>query len=114
MKLEKCMEKYGREMTVHTSDGWVSNTFHAFIEPLRYKNKMYLDGINTEIGYDKQGHYLYIGPAEHDLSQLDDDSFVQADSDKFIVDRAEKVYKGKDVLYIWAIIREIVEVDENE
>lgn len=40
----------------------------AFISPLRYKNKMYLYGVNTEIGYNSQGHYLYIGHPTPDLT----------------------------------------------
>lgn len=111
MTLKSSFKKYGREMVLCKNDGWTSNRYFGFIEPLRYKNKMYLNGINTEIGYDSQGHYLYIGPPDHDLSDLDDSFYLVAGKDKFIIDRAERVYKGNQVFYIWAIIRTIVEVD---
>ena len=83
----------------------------GFIQPLRYKNKMYLNGVNTVIGFNSQGHYLYIGPPDHDVSRLDSEQWIESNSQKFTVDRSEKVYFKNEVIYVWAIIREIVEVD---
>ncbi len=110
MSLEKLFNQYGREVRLCTDDGWVSEIYHCFIQPLRYKNKMYLDGVNTPIGYNSQGHYLYLGPAMHDLSQVTDSStWIAADGVKYKIDRSEKVYFGNEVLYVWAIIKTIVE-----
>lgn len=111
MTLDKLFSQYGREAELHSEDGWNSGKFRCFIQPLRYKNKMYLDGVNTPIGYNSQGHYLYIGPANHDLTGITDSStWIASDSIKYKVDRSEKVYFGNQVLYIWAIIKTIVEV----
>ena len=111
MTLDKLFNQYGREAELHSEDGWNSGKFRCFIQPLRYKNKMYLDGINTPIGYNSQGHYLYIGPANHDLTGITDSStWISSDNIKYKVDRSEKVYFGNQVLYICAIIKTIVEV----
>lgn len=111
MTLDKLFSSYGREAQLHNESGWKSEIYHCFIQPLRYKNKMYLDGVNTPIGYNSQGHYLYIGPANHDLSGITDSStWILADGVKYKVDRSEKVYFGSRVLYVWAIIKTIVEV----
>lgn len=108
--LDKVFGRFGREISLKTDDGWSSEIFHGFIQPLRYKNKMYLDGVYTVIGFDNQGKYLYIGPANHDLTCFDTTTgHILCDEVKYTIDRAEKVYCGKDPLYIWAIIREIVE-----
>lgn len=112
MNLTSMFEKYGQEIVLKGSDEWSSPVFGGFIQPLRYKNKMYLNGVNTVIGFNSQGHYLYIGPPNHDLSQLTDEQWVEADGKKFTVDRCEKVYFKNEVVYIWAIIREMVEVDD--
>ncbi len=109
--LNSIFKKFGREISIKQDDGWSSEIFHGFIQPLRYKNKMYLDGVYTVIGFDNQGKYLYIGPATHDLTALESDSFIVCDGTKYTIDRAEKVYYGKEPMYIWAIIREIVEVE---
>lgn len=110
IQLDEVFGKFGREITLKQDDGWSSEIFHGFIQPLRYKNKMYLDGVYTVIGFDNQGKYLYIGPAKHDLTAFDTaNGHILCDGTKYTVDRAEKVYCGKSPLYVWAIIREVVE-----
>ena len=101
-------KQYGRKVNLCTENG-IKQSFRAMIQPLRYKNKMYLDGIYTEIGFNSQGHYLYIGPPEVDLTSVADGEYLSADTIKYQIDRAEKVYAGDKVFYIWAIIRTIVE-----
>ncbi len=108
MKLKPMLTACGREVELCSPEG-VKEKFKALIQPLRYKNKMYLDGVYTEIGFNSQGHYLYIGPPEIDLTLAADSEFLCADSISYQIDRAEKVYKGGKVFYIWAIIRTIVE-----
>ncbi|MCQ2484827.1 MAG: hypothetical protein MJ168_05785 [Clostridia bacterium] len=111
MTLDTMFGKYGQEVRLKDSEGWSSPIFGGFIQPLRYKNKMYLNGVNTVIGFNSQGHYLYIGPPNHDLSSVSGDIWLESNGKKYTVDRCEKVYFKNDVIYIWAIIREIVEVD---
>ena len=110
MTLNSMFEKYGQDITFKASDGWSSAIFGGFIQPLRYKNKMYLNGVNTVIGFNSQGHYLYIGPPDHDVAEMTGDKWIEAGGKKFTVDRSEKVYMKNEIVYIWAIIREIVEV----
>lgn len=112
LELNKMFTKFGREIRLKKNSGWVSPVFHGFIQPLRYKNKIYLDGVYTVIGFDNQGKYLYIGPTNHDLTKLNYlEDIIEADGTKYIIDRAEKVYYGNAPAYIWAIIREVVEVE---
>lgn len=108
--LDTMFRRFGREISLKQDDGWSSEIFHGFIQPLRYKNKMYLDGVYTVIGFDNQGKYLYIGPPKHDLTTFDTmNGFLFCDGTKYTIDRAEKVYCADEALYIWAIIREVVE-----
>ncbi len=109
MKLDSIFSGFGRSAEFVSKDGEKLASMYAFISPLRYKNKMYLYGVNTEIGFNSQGHYLYIGPPYPDLTDAENGEYVSCDGDKYRIDRAEKVYKGKEVFYIWAIIRVIVE-----
>ena len=114
MKIDRMLTEFGRFAEFVSADGETVIGTHAFISPLRYKNKMYLYGVNTEIGYNSQGYYLYIGPPDSDLTLLSDGSYISCADKKYRIDRAEKVYKGSDVFYIWAIVREIVEIEEEE
>lgn len=111
MNISSVFEKYGRPASFCSKSGENIQEMKAFISPLRYKNKMYLYGVNTEIGYNSQGHYLYIGPPEPDLTAAEEGGYISCLGDKYRIDRAEKVYKGNEVFYIWAIIRVIVEIE---
>ena len=111
MNTQELFKAFGRTVEMRNGNGRAVESCHAFIQPLRYKNKMYLDGINTEIGFNSQGHYLYIGPPSPDLTLAADDYCIFADGVSYQIDRAERVYKGEKVFYIWAIIRTIVEVN---
>lgn len=111
MKIDRMLTEFGRFAEFVSADGETVAGIHAFISPLRYKNKMYLYGVNTEIGYNSQGHYLYIGPPDPDLTLARNGDYVRCMGEKYRIDRAEKVYKGNEVFYIWAIIRVIVEPD---
>ncbi|NLX93343.1 MAG: hypothetical protein GXZ02_05700 [Clostridiales bacterium] len=108
MKIEQLMKRYGREMKLSLPSGDTSKAFFGFIQPLRYKNKMYLFGVNTPIGYNCQGYYLYIGPSAHDLTLMPQDTRLCADGVEYQIDRAEKVYQNGKVFYIWAVIRTVV------
>ncbi|MBQ7101880.1 MAG: hypothetical protein IKK49_09720 [Clostridia bacterium] len=109
MKINKLIDTYGRAVEFNTAEA--TRSCKAFIQPLRYKNKMYLDGVYTQIGFNSQGHYLYIGPPDPDLTLAEESAFISSDGVKYQIDRAERVYSGDKVFYIWAIIRTIVEVE---
>lgn len=114
MNLQPLFDKFGRSAALCSASGTADETMNAFISPLRYKNKMYLYGVNTDIGYNSQGHYLYIGPPSPDITAAEDGQYILCNTKKYRIDRAEKVYKGNTVFYIWAIIREMVEIEEED
>jgi len=106
--LRKAFARYGREVRVREAGGSLSAPFHAFIQPLRYKNKMYLYGVNTEIGYNSQGYYLYIGPPEQDLRAFSPDARLESGGTAYQPERAETVAFGEETLYVWASLRTVV------
>ena len=108
MQIQHFFDRYGRNAHFEEPDGWQSTTFRCFLQPLRYKNKMYLNGVNTQIGFNAQGHYLYIGPPDHDPTQLTSHATLHIGGESYLVDRAEKVYCGETPYYIWAIVRTVV------
>lgn len=110
--MNSLIKNFGRDVSLHMTDGWTSGVYQAFLQPLRYKNKMYLEGIQTEIGFSGQGYYLYIGPSNHNLTLLPHDAWIKdSDNKKYQINRAEKVFVAKDCLYVWAIVKEIQEAE---
>lgn len=111
-ELSALMEWYGRSVSLTAEDGWHSPQFKAFIQPLRYKNKMYLEGVHTPIGIHDPGYYLYIGPAAHDVTRLGADARLHASGGEcYQIDRAERVFIGEETAYIWAILRSVSEAE---
>ncbi|MDR1927741.1 MAG: hypothetical protein LBQ33_03775 [Oscillospiraceae bacterium] len=107
-EMDEIFSRFGRQLHLCLPDGWRTAQFGAFLQPLRYKNKMYLGGVNTRIGFNREGYFLYLGPPEHDLTQLGREMWIQCGQEKYTVDRAEKVYCGDAPSHIWAIVRSMV------
>ncbi|MBQ4207891.1 MAG: hypothetical protein II621_06265 [Clostridia bacterium] len=97
--------KFGRAMTLETPGG--STPFKAFLQPLRYKNKMYLGGTLTEIGYDTLRKFVLICPVSVNIPAVDGTrTRLEADGDTFCVDHCEKVFFGETPLYYWAVVHQ--------
>lgn len=114
MNTDKIFGKFARECIFLQSESASPVYMNAYISPLRYKNKMYLYGVNTQIGYNSEGYYLYVGPALPDITECENSGCIRCGNDRYRIDRAEKVYAGKDVLYIWAVIRKNVDPEDEE
>ncbi|MBQ8502684.1 MAG: hypothetical protein IJ491_00200 [Clostridia bacterium] len=100
----KLFEKMGLTMSILIGGGDYEY-FKAFLQPLRYKNKIYLSGVPTEIGYDSLRKYLLIAPPEAKLDLIDGNTYIlQFDGANFSVDHCEKVYYKEKPLYFWAVV----------
>lgn len=98
-------KKFGRTMTYTDPSG--SYDFRAFLQPLRYKNKMYLSGTLTEIGYDTLRKFVLICPVSVNIPAVDGTrATLEFDGDSFCVDHCEKVFFGETPLYYWAIVHQ--------
>lgn len=110
MNINKMLTTYGSSVYLWGQDGWKTPLFKAFLQPLRYKNKLYQQGSHTPLGVNKNNVYLYIGPSTHDLTKLDNTyRIIDIENKKYIIDRAEKITVQNSVVYIWAVIRQTTE-----
>lgn len=97
-------ENSGVTLKIVSSDG-KEKSFRAFLQPLRYKNKIYLRGVATELGYDSLKKYLLLSPADVDLSVVDATENALYFGDIHLsIDHTEKVYFGKTPFYTWSIV----------
>ncbi len=79
--------------------------FKALLQPLRYKNKIYLRGVPTELGYDSLKKYLLLSPADVDLSGVDGTEVSLYIGNKHLsIDHTEAVYFGSEPFYNWSIV----------
>lgn len=104
-RLKAYFQKYGRTLTYER--GGVITTFRAFLQPLRFKNKMYLSDHLTEIGYDTLRKFVLICPVDIEITAVDGINVVlRAGDDSFCVDHCEKVFAGDRPLYYWAVVHQ--------
>ena len=104
-KIRRMFKTVGREITVNRVDG-TSCSGYALIQPLLYKNKIYIELQPSEVGRLDDGCHLYLGPSNIEFSA--DDRLTVGDSG-YVVQRYEKVYLFGKAIYSWAIIRPTVE-----
>jgi len=99
-KVTAMLEHCGTPFSVATG-GKVLSSF-AMIQPLRYKNKLYVELQPSEVGRIDDGCFLYLGPS-HIIFEADDK--LEFADKKFVVERFENVYLFGKTIYNWAILR---------
>lgn len=110
LTIQSMIRDYGCDVSIFDNDK-VSAT-KAFVQPLRYKNRVYIGGRYHEMGLNKTDKYLYIGQVENKLTE--NHSIIEAHNHKYIVKRCE-VYYVKDIpVYVWAILAPYGAVLEDE
>ena len=95
----------GIPATINRTDGTVLET-HALIQPLLYKNKLYVELQPSEYGKFDDGCYLFLGPADSEFAA---DDIVIINGEKYITERYEMMYLFSQKLYGWAILRPCIE-----
>lgn len=100
--LENAINKWGSTFKITQNGETIS--CKGFIQPLRYKNNMYLDGKSLDSGFFDGGHYLFISNGETGLKNHNL-AFVEDKDSKYVVKRAD-IHRYKDQnLYTWAILK---------
>jgi hypothetical protein len=100
---ERIFENMGMEMKIVSKTS--EKAFKAIIQPLRYKNKIYLNGVPPELGYDSLKKYLLLSPADVDLSGIDGTEVsLYVSNTHLSIDHTETVYFGNVPFYNWSIV----------
>lgn len=114
----KLLNLHGTDITYKTMDqnGVYSEAqgAKAFIQPLRYKNKMYIGNSYIPIGGVDGGRYLYLGNPELRFDKATDEVIITSNNNDYYVKRAEPYVVDNEVLYIWAILGKHSIYTEND
>lgn len=108
--IESSIKKFGGSVTI--SNGSESVSSRAFIEPLRYRNKIYVGGELHTLGSLRREKYLFIGTPDSRLSE--NRTVIEFKGSKYIVKRREVYYVGDSPVYVWAILSEYGERTEDD
>lgn len=102
-QIDRLLRRYGDLVEIRQKGDLLQ--VNAWIQPLRYKNKMYLGGTYLPDGYWDGGHFLYIGPAGVRLDEMPPDTLLYRQGRCFCIQRAEPIGFANEVLYLWAILQ---------
>ena len=104
MSLLNCVGKeigrFGSSVKI-TQQGACVNT-RAFLEPLRYRNKIYIGGEYRPLGALRREKYLYVGKPDYRL--IEDESVIETQGSQYIVKRCETYFVKDTPIYEWAIL----------
>ena len=95
------LKKFGETLTITTEER--SSSVKGVLQPLLYKNKLYLGGKQLPQGFFDGGHYLLICSPEVKLPNLGT-ALVETKDRKFTLVRSETVTVAGRSLYIWAVL----------
>ena len=96
----KSIQTYGEDVTVINNDDTV--LARAFIQPLRYRNKIYVGGEYRNLGMEYSEKYLYVGIP--DIPLVENKTIIERKDEKYFVKRVERYYVKEQVAYTWAIL----------
>lgn len=105
--LKTMISRCGTDLVVNF--GGVEIPCRAIINPLRYKNKMYLDSDMSDFGAIDRTRILYIGPPDPDFTKDWSNTIISSGNQKYSVTRADMISLGDTPLYIWAVLGNVVE-----
>ena len=94
------ISKYGGDVTV--SQGNTSVRGKGIVEPLRYRNKIYIGGEYRPLGVAIREKYLYIGRPAYRLHE--NRSVIEAHGERYLVKRSETFFVRDLPVYEWAIM----------
>ena len=84
----------------------------AIVEPLRYRNRIYIGGEMHPLGKASREKYLFIGTPDISLQQ--NRSVIESVGGKYIVKRCETYFVRDKAVYVWAILTPYGESREDE
>lgn len=102
-QIKQLIDKYGLNGRAYGVD--TSVEVKCFVQPMRYKNKIYLDSQYTKLGIIDETCFLYIGPPDAELREGTDKALVLTDGRNFTCSKVETIYYGSKPAYKWAILR---------
>lgn len=97
--LNKVIRQYGKSYTVNAGE----DRYIAIVSPLRYQNKLYVDGVKTLLGHDDKDSWLFIGEASTSLAFQKGD-ILHFSSESFWVKTVQVQEFEGSPFYCWAIL----------
>lgn len=96
--LEGIIAHYGSAVTAVRNGQ--ERGFRAFLQLVTSKSWQNMERVFGPLGEIPRGQYLYLGPAEEDISRAE---YLRCAGVDYVVRRAEPICVGDEALYIWGL-----------
>lgn len=104
--ISRQLERLGS--TVLLVDGeWTSVPYRAMIYSLWRKKSSNFESSYTQIGTDLSQYYHYIGPANHNITELGDNALLKLGDDYYEFKHRDKVMIDDEVIFYNGILRRL-------
>lgn len=107
------IEKYGCSVELIDGD-WISVPFKALISPLWRKKTSNFEAGFTELGTNLSEYYMYIGSANHNITDLSESAVLRFSDEVFEFKHRDRVTVNDEVLYYMGILRKLKGDSEND
>lgn len=101
----RMLNRYGRKCEIMPFGSEKKLSVKAIINPLLYKNKLYVGGSYLPDGFYDGGHYLYIGDPKISLESIPVGSTLKVSGNTYLIKHAEQYYIEERPLYSWAVLQ---------
>ncbi len=101
-KVAVMLKTIGEPITVSIKGA--EHDIYALIQPMRYKNKLYLEQERTELGFKDSECFLYLGPSGTDFAGVERYTKIITADRTYNVSRADRIVIEGKTQYIWAIL----------
>lgn len=98
--IENTLNHYGSDVKLWDGDDVYIT--RAFVEPLRYKTRLYIGGEYQNIKTFNKNCYLYVGKASFEL--VENHTIVEVDKVEYKVVRSELYELSGQPVYWWAVL----------
>lgn len=99
------IESYGRACVITPGNGEDNIKVKAIINPILYKQRMYLNDVYLPDGVIDKGIFLYIGSPDVSLDLCPFDTIIRCGTNKYTIMRTEQYYVEDTPIYTWAVLQ---------
>lgn len=107
-EISKILRLCGQSACFET-DGQKSEPFRCVITSTWRKNKTNFEPAATPAGFAGVDFYVYLGPADRDITALPETAFLVSEKQRFTFKKREAFLIGGRVQYYWGILRACTE-----
>lgn len=104
-EIDRQLNDHGTELTAKTENGDTLFVTRGILQPLRYKNKMYMQSVTTEIGIESSDYLVLRVPAECELEKIERTGYITDGTNNYRLTKLVEYRYADELIYKWAVVK---------